>query len=118
MNVLGMPAFVGYYTMHDPVEGTIGFAPHTDSLKSNLVAGTPPRTQFIELSTFELQTEDSPSKFHSAYATFMSWVLSIFAGFGVFVIGIIIVVSILYYASYEVLTIAMLGWMLASIYIT
>ena len=36
MNILGMPIFVDYYTVHDPKEGTIGFAPHSTSYKKTL----------------------------------------------------------------------------------
>lgn len=36
MNILGMPLFVDYYTIHDPVTGVIGWAPHSSSLKSTL----------------------------------------------------------------------------------
>lgn len=39
MNIIGMPAFIDYYTMHDPETGTIEFAPHTVSNKQPLKAG-------------------------------------------------------------------------------
>ena len=48
MNILGMPLFVDYYTIHDPETGVIGWAPHTSSLKSTLQTGTiPPQDQVI-----------------------------------------------------------------------
>lgn len=50
MNILGMPLYVDYYTIHDPVTGTIGWAPHTSSLKESLVSGTiPSKDQFISV---------------------------------------------------------------------
>ena len=36
-NILGMPVHVDYYTMHDPKAGTVGWVPHTNSPKSDLV---------------------------------------------------------------------------------
>lgn len=36
MNIIGMPAFIDYYTMHDPETGSIDFAPHTVSSKQSL----------------------------------------------------------------------------------
>lgn len=35
--ILGMPLFVDYYTIHDPIEGTIKYAPHNASTKTNLL---------------------------------------------------------------------------------
>ena len=49
MNILGMPLFVDYYTIHDPIAGTVGFAPHTTSLKKDLLPGTPSTTQFLQV---------------------------------------------------------------------
>ena len=34
MNILGMPVHVDYYSMHDPVAGTVQWAPHSTSPKS------------------------------------------------------------------------------------
>lgn len=60
MNILGMPLFVDYYTIHDPVTGTVGWAPHTSSLKSSLVSGPiPPKDQFIAVG--EATTGDDSS---------------------------------------------------------
>ena len=36
MNILGMPLFVDYYTIHNPETGVVGFAPHTASTKNNV----------------------------------------------------------------------------------
>ena len=45
-----MPLFVDYYTIHDPVLGTVMWAPHTSSLKDSLVSGDlPPKTQLLEV---------------------------------------------------------------------
>jgi hypothetical protein len=33
MNILGMPLFTDYYTIHDPITGTVGWAPHSASTK-------------------------------------------------------------------------------------
>ena len=50
MNILGMPLFVDYYTIHDPVTGTIGWAPHTSSLKESLQSGSiPSKDQFLQV---------------------------------------------------------------------
>ena len=49
MNVLGMPIFIDYYTIHDPEKGTIGWAPHTKSSKSAVKSGDlPPQNQLIK----------------------------------------------------------------------
>ena len=47
MNVIGMPAFVDYYTMHDPETGKIGFVPTKQSLKTDLQAGSPSTSKWI-----------------------------------------------------------------------
>ena len=44
MNVIGMPLFVDYYTIHDPETGIVGYAPHSTSQKSDLVEGYPSTT--------------------------------------------------------------------------
>ena len=36
MNVLGMPLYLDYYSIHDPVTGIISWAPHTGSEKENV----------------------------------------------------------------------------------
>lgn len=40
MNILGMPVFVDYYSIHDAKTGNVSWAPHTNSVKSDLEAGT------------------------------------------------------------------------------
>lgn len=37
MNILGMPVHVDYYMINDPVKGTVEWAPHYNSPKSDLV---------------------------------------------------------------------------------
>lgn len=36
MNILGMPVHVDYYTIHDPVKGTVRWAPHNNSPKDTI----------------------------------------------------------------------------------
>lgn len=43
MNILGMPAHVDYYTVHDPVKGTVDWAPHYKSPKGDVQVGPVPR---------------------------------------------------------------------------
>jgi len=62
MNILGMPLFVDYYTIHDPVQGTVGWAPHTSSLKESLVSGPiPPKSQLLEVGEAASGDGDSSS---------------------------------------------------------
>ena len=42
LQVVGMPWFVDYYSVHDPVESKISWAPHTKSSKSDLIETEPP----------------------------------------------------------------------------
>ena len=42
MNILGMPLLVDYYSIHDPIKGTIGIAPHSASNKANVSSGPIP----------------------------------------------------------------------------
>ena len=51
INIFGMPLFVGYYTIHDPVAGTVEFAPHSTSTKSNLRTDALNTDQLLELSS-------------------------------------------------------------------
>lgn len=54
MNILGMPLFVDYYTIHDPVQGTVGWAPHSSSVKFNVASGNiPPKDQMLEVGEAE-----------------------------------------------------------------
>ena len=57
MNILGMPLYVDYYTIHDPLTGVVGWAPHTSSLKDSLQSGDiPPKDQVISVG--EVAQED------------------------------------------------------------
>ena len=47
MNVIGMPAFVDYYTIHNPTNGIIGFVPTSQSLKTKLQKGSPSYGKWI-----------------------------------------------------------------------
>jgi len=50
MNIIGMPLFVDYYSVHDPVLGQVSWAPHTASTKSSLVTGSiPPKSQVLRI---------------------------------------------------------------------
>ena len=42
MNILGMPLFHGYYTIHDMEEGRLGYVPHHNSQKGPLEPGLRP----------------------------------------------------------------------------
>lgn len=65
MNVIGMPLFVDYYTIHDPETGTVGYVPHTTSNKSDIVPGYASKTQFLEVSALENSIDGT--------ALFISW---------------------------------------------
>ena len=72
MHILGMPLFVDYYTIHDPLTGTVQWAPHTSSLKDSLVSGNlPPKDQLITVGEVE-ETDDSAS-------VLISWALTALA---------------------------------------
>jgi len=48
MNVFGTPLFADYYTIHDPIEGTVSFGPHFASKKKSLSSRPiPSEDQFI-----------------------------------------------------------------------
>lgn len=50
MNILGMPIFIDYYSVHDPETGKISWAPHPGSEKLNVQEGAvPPKSQVIEV---------------------------------------------------------------------
>ena len=51
-NIFGAPLFHGYYTIHDPVEGTIGFVPTIASPKKPLVIGEVPIHLFVAPISF------------------------------------------------------------------
>lgn len=55
-----MPLLVDYYSVHDPVTGRIGFAPHSTSTKGNLKRGElPSKEKFI--------TRDGSDKIYSVF---------------------------------------------------
>ena len=68
MNVIGMPLFVDYYTIHDPITGKVGYVPHTTSNKGDIEEGYPSITQFLEVSEIENDVDGT--------ALFVSWSLS------------------------------------------
>ena len=54
MNILGMPVHVDYYTMHDPKAGTVGWAVHSNSPKSDMVrTGIPDGTKTLAVGEFQ-----------------------------------------------------------------
>ena len=52
MNIIGMPFFVGYYSIHDPITGVITMGPHTTSAKSTIRTGSLP-TQYLALGAMQ-----------------------------------------------------------------
>ena len=42
MNMLGMPLYLDYYSIHDPETGIIGWAPNTGSEKDSVQSGPVP----------------------------------------------------------------------------
>jgi len=67
MNVIGMPAFVDYYTIHDPETGIVGFVPHSTSSKSDVQRGYPSDTQFLTVAEV--------SQGSNSTALFTSWAI-------------------------------------------
>lgn len=47
-NVIGVPLFLGTYSVHDPVTGVIDFYPHSTSNKMQPVEGSWPAGQFLK----------------------------------------------------------------------
>ena len=74
LNVIGMPLFVDYYTIHDPLTGQIGWAPHAASNKDSLTrADSPSTARFLEIG--EVMTQSV-----SQSAQYISWaVAAVFA---------------------------------------
>ena len=56
MHILGMPVFVDYYSVHDPVAGTVDWAPHTNSPKDTVASGAAPTDQFLVIGEVEQQS--------------------------------------------------------------
>lgn len=53
MNIFGMPAYVDYYTIHDPTTGLVSWAPHTNSNKSDLEPGNQPTGKYLEVGNMQ-----------------------------------------------------------------
>ena len=49
--VMGVPLLMNYYTIHDDVNGQLGFTPHTDSNKSQPQWGSIPSKQLGDAQT-------------------------------------------------------------------
>ena len=49
MNILGMPVFVDYYSIHDPITGIVSWAPHTNSVKGEVQLGKAPTNKFLTI---------------------------------------------------------------------
>ena len=60
MNILGMPVHVDYYTVHDPVKGTVDWAPHYKSPKGDVQVGPVPRGDKV-LKAAQMQQVQSTS---------------------------------------------------------
>jgi hypothetical protein len=77
MNILGMPLFSGYYTIHDPIDGKVGFAPHSASKKDSLRSGPiPSPTRFLEVG--------GPTKKEISNSAFwISWGLCAILGYSI-----------------------------------
>ena len=65
MNILGAPVMVDYYTIHDVDNGTIGWAPHTASPKSDIIETEVPNPAKLLLSYYDLETYAWVSKLRS-----------------------------------------------------
>lgn len=69
MNIIGMPLFVDYYSVHDPVLGQVTWAPHTASSKSSLQTGPiPPKSQLLRVGEAVQEVDGS--------ALLISWALT------------------------------------------
>lgn len=56
MHILGMPVFVDYYSIHEPLTGQVHWAPHTNSPKDTVVTGPIPTGQFLALGAVQQQS--------------------------------------------------------------
>lgn len=70
---MGLPLYMNYYSVHDDVNGRIGFAPHKTSTKSPLQRGDQPSTIFAS------------SKPYESDSSYVAWfiVIALIIGFGV-----------------------------------
>ena len=70
MNIIGMPLFTDYYSIHDPITGTVSWAPHSASTKANVKTGTTPSSkQYLEVGRV------SKADINQA-ALYISWALT------------------------------------------
>ena len=73
-NVLGMPLYVDYYSIHDPETGIIGWAPNSGSEKGSVKFGTvPPSSQFLEVR-FQ---PTAPRESIDWIASFSAWAITL-----------------------------------------
>lgn len=56
MHILGMPVFVDYYSVHEPLTGAVHWAPHTNSPKDTIVTGPIPTGQYLTIGEVEQQS--------------------------------------------------------------
>ena len=56
MHILGMPVFVDYYSVHEPLTGAVHWAPHTNSPKDTIVSGPIPTEKFLTIGEVEQQS--------------------------------------------------------------
>jgi len=77
MNILGMPLFVDYYTIHDPITGEVGWAPHSASNKKTLQRGVPSTMQFLEIG--QVNSNSAMQE-----AVIVSWALTVLVGYIVY----------------------------------
>jgi len=59
-HVIGSPALIGYYTIHEMEKGRIGFAPHKDSKKPKLEKGEKPKKVFLGVSASQQEGDAVP----------------------------------------------------------
>ena len=57
-NIMGMPAYIGYYIQHNWEQGYMGFAPHTDSSNSPLTEASTLPTQELKV---KYATQNTPN---------------------------------------------------------
>jgi hypothetical protein len=56
INILGMPLFIDYYSIHDPITGIISWAPHSNSNKGEIQLGIIPTDKFLTISDMSPET--------------------------------------------------------------
>ena len=56
-NIMGMPAYIGYYITHNWEKGYMTFAPHTNSNKPMLEAGSVPKKEL----RVKYESENTPN---------------------------------------------------------